>query len=163
MATPPPPPPPEPTPAPDFALRDGQNEEVTKDSFRGRWLVLYFYPRDNTAGCTTEAQQFSALAEEFAAASAAVVGVSPDSVASHQRFQAKHGLRLTLLSDPQHATCARYGAWGIKKHYGKEAAGVIRSTVLVDPHGSIRRTWTKVKADGHAAAVLAALRELQAS
>ena len=146
--------------AEDFSLSDESEESFTLSDQRGKWVVLYFYPRDNTPGCTTEALEFTALGGEFEAVNARVVGVSPDSCASHQKFTLKHGLSITLLSDPDRKVMKTYGAWGEKKMYGKTALGVIRSTVLIDPRGHIAHHWSKVKARGHAAEVLETLRSL---
>ncbi len=150
------------SPAPACVLPDGAGEPVDLATLAGRWVVLYFYPRDDTPGCTTEALEFSEALDSFAALGAEVLGVSPDTAARHERFATKHGLRHTLLSDPEHAVLERFGAWGLKKLYGKESWGVVRSTVLIDPAGQVRRVWPKVKAKGHAAEVLEALRALQA-
>lgn len=147
--------------APEFEL-DDQNEQLVRlRDFAGRWVVLYFYPKDDTPGCTTEACQFSEGIEAFADLDAVVLGVSPDSPASHAKFIAKHGLKVRLLSDPEHRVMERYGAWGEKKMYGKTVQGVVRSTVLIDPQGRIAHHWANVKADGHAAAVRAKLAELR--
>ncbi|NLW82690.1 MAG: peroxiredoxin, partial [Desulfovibrionales bacterium] len=130
------------------------------EDFRGQWVVLYFYPKDNTPGCTVEAQEFSTLKDQFSALNAVVLGMSPDSVSSHQKFTGKHGLEVNLLSDPEHQILEQFGAWRLKKNYGKEYMGVRRSTFLIDPSGVIRHTWAEVKAAGHAAEVLATLRNL---
>ena len=147
-------------PFPNFQLPD-QNEQLhSLQDFAGKWLVVYFYPRDNTSGCTLEAKSFTDLAGQFADHGAVIVGVSPDSVKSHCGFIAKHGLGITLLSDPERALLEAAGAWQKKKLYGKEHMGVVRSTALVDPQGVVREVWTKVKAAGHAEEVLARLRQL---
>ncbi len=146
--------------APDFTAPNQDGQPVSCRDFAGRWLVVYFYPKDNTPGCTTEAQEFTALAPEFAALGASLVGLSPDSVASHAKFIAKRSLTLTLLSDPDHVIAEAYGAWGLKMFMGKEYLGILRSTVLIRPDQTIARTWSKVKTKGHAAAVLAALQAL---
>ncbi|NJL01541.1 MAG: thioredoxin-dependent thiol peroxidase [Spirulinaceae cyanobacterium SM2_1_0] len=150
------------TAAPDFTAADQTGQSVSRRDFAGRWLILYFYPKDNTPGCTTEAQDFTALAADFAALGAAVVGVSPDSVASHAKFIAKRELNLTLLSDPDQAIATAYGVWGLKKFMGKEYLGIIRSTVAIAPDQTIAQTWFKVKTKGHAATVLSALQTLAA-
>jgi peroxiredoxin Q/BCP len=124
---------------------------------------VYFYPEDDTSGCTTEACQFRDLTADYADADAVVWGISPDDGASHARFRDKFALRSVLLSDEDHAVAERYGAWGTKVSYGRESIGIIRSTFLVGPDLRIRRVWPKVKADGHAAAVLDALAEEQAA
>lgn len=147
--------------APGFCLRDATDSEIRLEDFRGQWVALYFYPKDNTPGCTTEAMEFSALEQEFAALECAILGMSPDSVKTHQNFTAKKNLRVNLVSDPDHAVLTQFGAWRLKKNYGKEYMGVVRSTVLIDPHGVIRHVWATTKAAGHAAEVLAKLRELR--
>ena len=150
--------------APDFSLKaalpDGREQEVSLAGYSGKWLVLYFYPKDNTAGCTVEAQEFSSLAPEFAALGAVVLGVSRDSLKSHQGFIAKKQLAVTLLSDPQTEVLGAYGAWGEKKNYGKTSLGTIRSTVLIDPQGKVAAHWPQAKSKGHAAQVLEALVKL---
>ena len=140
--------------APDFTLPDQDGRAVSLRQFRGSAVVVYFYPKDDTPGCTTEACQFNDNLAEFQAARVPVVGISRDDARSHLAFKNKYGLRLALLSDPDHQTMAKYGAWG-ERPDGKE--GVIRSTFLVDGDGKVRRAWPRVKADGHAAEVLAAL------
>lgn len=147
-------------PAPGFCLRNTSGAETRLEDYRGRWVVLYSYPKDNTPGCTVEAQEFSALRGEFETLNAVVLGMSPDSVKSHQGFTGKHELRVDLLSDPDHQILERFGAWRLKKNYGKEYMGVGRSTFLIDPAGVVRHAWPEVKAAGHAAEVLARLREL---
>ncbi len=148
-------------PAPDFCLPNQDGEQVCLREARGHWLVLYFYPKDNTSGCTREAVDFTAHLEEFAKRNAVVWGVSPDSVKSHQKFRQKHELQVTLLSDPEHTVLEAYGAWGKKKMYGREYWGVIRSTFLIDPEGQVVATWPKVKVKGHVEEVLATLMRLQ--
>jgi peroxiredoxin Q/BCP len=147
-------------PAPGFCLRGSSGADTRLEDLRGHWVVLYFYPKDNTPGCTVEAQEFSALKSQFDALGARVLGLSPDSVKSHQGFTDKHGLAIELLSDPQHQILQQFGAWRLKKNYGKEYMGVARSTYLIDPHGVVRHAWPEVKAAGHAAEVLQRLREL---
>ncbi|MFI4949452.1 MAG: peroxiredoxin [Caulobacterales bacterium] len=141
-------------PAPDFEL-EGADGPIRLADFKGRTLVLYFYPKDDTTGCTNEAKDFSALAAEFAKAGAAVVGASKDSVKSHQKFAAKYGLAIPLGSDPQGAVIERYESWVQKKLYGREYMGIDRSTFLISD-GTIRKIWRKVKVAGHAQAVLEA-------
>lgn len=143
--------------APDFTLPDEAGENVTLSALRPGWVVLYFYPRDDTPGCTTEALDFTARHAEFAAAGARVIGISRDSVASHEKFCRKHGLGITLLADTDAAVAAAYGVWGEKTMYGKRVMGITRSTFLIDSAGRIARVWPKVKVAGHAADVLAAL------
>ena len=145
-------------PAPGFTLpRDGGGE-VTLAALAPKKVVLYFYPKDDTPGCTTEALDFTRLADEFAAAGTVIVGISKDSVAAHDRFCAKHGLGVILASDEAGDTCERYGVWGEKKMYGKTFMGITRATFLVDGTGKILRIWPKVKVDGHAEEVLDAAR-----
>jgi peroxiredoxin Q/BCP len=149
-------------PAPQFRLPGLSAEFLSLADLKGKWAVVYFYPKANTPGCTTEALEFSALAEEFAALNTVVLAVSKDSLAALARFHQQHGLNLTLLSDPDKAALSAYGAWRMKTQYGKEAMGVARSTYLVDPSGVVRRAWPKVaKAAGHAVKVLDALRAAQ--
>lgn len=147
------------TPAENFTLSDDMGQELSLSELRGQWVVVYFYPRDNTSGCTTEALEFTALQPEFAALGAVIVGISPDSCETHRKFKIKHDLGIRLLSDPDHLVMSGYGAWGEKKMYGRISQGVIRSTVLIDPDGNIACHWPRVRARGHAEKVLAALRE----
>jgi peroxiredoxin Q/BCP len=149
-------------PAPEFALPDDQGTIHRLADRLGRWTVVYFYPRDDTPGCTTEACQFRDAYRAILDQGAEVWGISPDDASSHARFRARFGLPFTLLSDVDHAVAERYGAWVLKKQYGREAMGVQRSSFLVDPDGRIARAWPKVTADGHAAEVLAALVEEKA-
>lgn len=143
--------------APDFtAPRDG-GESVTLSALRGRPVVLYFYPRDDTSGCTTEALEFTALAGDFAKADAVVIGVSRDSVAKHEKFRDKHELGIALVSDEDGAICESYGVWVEKSMYGRKYMGIERSTFLIGTDGCLRKVWRKVKPKGHAAQVLAAL------
>ena len=144
--------------APDFTLESSEGP-IGLGDFAGKILVLYFYPKDDTSGCTTEAQAFSALTREFATAGATVVGVSKDSVKSHEKFAAKYGLSVRLGSDPDGDVIARYGSWVQKKLYGREYMGIDRSTFLIQG-GTLRRIWRKVKVAGHAEAVLDAVRAL---
>ena len=145
--------------APDFSLTSQQQEEpIRLSALIGQAVVLYFYPKDNTSGCTLEAQQFQALLPEFESLDAIVLGVSPDSVASHCRFAEKHGLGFRLLSDPDHVVADQYGVWTEKSMYGKKFMGIQRATFLIDAEGKVAQIWSKVKADGHARQVLEALR-----
>ena len=139
--------------APSFALPDSGGTTVRLGDFKGRYLVVYFYPRDSTPGCTIEAQQFTALLDEFDKANAAVVGISTDSMRSHCAFAEKYSLGVTLLSDESHAVTDAYGAWQQKK----SGMGTVRTTVLVGPAGTVERVWENVQADGHAREVLAAI------
>ncbi|MDA8070338.1 MAG: thioredoxin-dependent thiol peroxidase [Actinomycetota bacterium] len=141
--------------APDFTLPDQDGTPVSLGDFAGRSLVVYFYPADDTPGCTKEACQFNDNLEAFAAADVAVVGISPDNADKHQRFRQKYGLGLVLLSDAERSVMAAYGAFGEKTLYGRKSTGVIRSTFLIGPDGIVRRAWYNVRADGHAAKVLA--------
>jgi peroxiredoxin Q/BCP len=146
--------------APDFTLpRDG-GETVTLSALRPGKVVLYFYPKDDTPGCTLEAQDFSARLEEFTAAGATVIGVSKDSVKSHDKFCKKHGLSIVLVSDEAGQTCEDYGVWLEKSMYGKTYMGVERTTVLIDGEGKVARVWPKVSVKGHADEVLAAVKAL---
>ena len=147
-------------PAPDFALPDAEGKALTLGDFAGQSLVLYFYPKDDTTGCTAEALDFSALADAFREAGAAVLGVSPDSPKSHAKFAAKYGLDLRLGSDETKEALLAYGVWVEKSMYGRKYMGVERTTVLVGGDGRIARVWPKVKVAGHAAEVLAAVRTL---
>ncbi len=145
------------TPAPDFTLSDAEGRPVRLSDFRGRTVVLYFYPRDNTPGCTRQACAFAAAYEGFRSRGAVVIGVSKDSVASHKRFAEKYKLPFILLSDPDHAVLEAYDVWKEKKQYGKVSMGTVRSTYIIGPDGVIRRAMPKVKPDTNAADVLAAL------
>lgn len=147
--------------APDFALPDADGVDHGLGDFSGKFLVLYFYPRDNTPGCTVEACGIRDLHEEIRAAGAAVVGISPDLPASHARFRDKYGLPFLLLSDAGKKVIESYGAWGEKKMYGKLVHGVIRSTFIIDGEGVVRRVFPKVSPVGHAAEIVAALAELR--
>ena len=126
-------------------------------------MVLYFYPKDNTSGCTREAVDFTIRLEDFKNLDAVVLGVSPDSVESHKKFRMKHGLKVILLSDPEHKVIETYGAWGKKKRYGKEYYGVIRSTFLIDPNGIVRKVWRNVRVAGHVDEVFETLKSLRES
>ena len=144
--------------APDFSLpRDG-GDTVTLSALKPSQVVLYFYPRDDTPGCTVEALEFTALAAEFAAAGATVIGISKDPVKSHDKFVAKHNLGIALVSDAEGDLCERYGVWVEKSMYGKTSMGIERATFLVDGDGRLKQIWRKVKAQGHAAEVLDAVR-----
>ena len=130
--------------APDFALPNDKEQIVTKKDFQGKWLLLYFYPKDDTPGCTVEAKDFSAHVEEFNNLNVKIVGISKDSVKSHGNFITKHDLKIELLSDPELQVLKAYKAWGMKKNYGKEYEGVIRSTFLINPDGLIAKYWYKL-------------------
>jgi peroxiredoxin Q/BCP len=143
--------------APDFAMETADGPVRLAD-FAGKTLVLYFYPKDDTTGCTREAQDFTALAADFAKAGATVVGVSKDSVAKHQKFAAKYDLAVRLAADPEGAVVERYGSWVEKTLYGRQYMGIDRSTFLIKD-GVVRRIWRKVKVPGHAQQVLEAVRQ----
>ncbi len=150
-----------PVAAPDFTLTRDDGTTVSLSDFAGQWLVLYFYPRADTPGCTLEAHDFTRLAPSFAKLGAAVLGVSADPPKKLANFRTKHGLKVQLASDETHAMLDAFGAWGEKSMYGKTFLGVVRSTVLIDPKGRIRRKWPNVKVTGHAEEVLAALKSAQ--
>jgi len=147
--------------ASDFTLPNQDDEPVKLGDLAGSWVVLYFYPNDDTPGCTTEACDFTAGIKDFEKLDAKVLGCSPNSTESHRKFIAKYKLKIDLLSDPEKKVLTRYGAWGEKNMYGKITMGVIRSTVIIDPQGKVARHWPKVKAAGHADEVKAALKELR--
>ena len=158
--------------APDFTLADADGKPVTLTQFRGRPVVLYFYPKDDTSGCTKEACAFRDRSAEFARlgpagpagkSGAVVLGVSPDDSASHARFRDKYHLNFPLLADPGHRVAEAYGAWREKVLYGKKSIGIQRSTFLIDGQGIVREVWHKVSVDGHDEAVLAALAKLGAA
>lgn len=146
--------------APDFDLATDAGGRVSLSGLGGRKLVLYFYPKDDTSGCTREAIDFSDLAEEFRSAGAEVVGMSPDSATSHDRFKAKHGVSIVLAADPEKTTLQAYGVWVEKSMYGRKYMGVERTTFLIDRGGIIRRIWRKVSVPDHAREVLEAVRSL---
>jgi peroxiredoxin Q/BCP len=142
-------------PAPAFTLPDTDANPVSLADFAGRKVVVYFYPADDTPGCTKEACQFNDNLSAFGRASVPVLGISPDDAASHARFRERFGLHFPLLSDVDRSVMTAYGAWGEKTLYGKTVTGVIRSTFLIDEQGAVQRAWYNVRADGHAAKVLA--------
>lgn len=147
-------------PAPDFSLPDQQGTMVTLSELRGQRVVIYFYPKDDTPGCTTEACGFRDAQPQFAAHGAVVIGVSPDDPASHEKFRRKHRLPFTLLADVDHAVAERYGAWREKNMYGRKSLGIQRSTFVIDATGRVARVFKAVRAAGHDAQVLAALADL---
>ena len=145
--------------APDFTLPDAEGNSVSLADFAGKKVVLYFYPKDNTPGCTRQACAFAAAYEEFGGLNTVVIGVSRDSAASHQRFAEKNGLPFILLSDPERAAIEAYGVWQEKKNYGKVSMGVVRSTYIIDENGVIEKVMPKVKPDTNAAEILEYLRK----
>ena len=147
--------------APAFTLANQDDEKVKLSDYAGKWLVVYFYPKDDTPGCTVEACEFTAGLKGFDRLGAAVVGVSPDSPESHRAFRAKHKLKLDLLADPSHRMMEKYGAWGEKTLYGRKSVGVIRSTVLIDPTGRVAHHWKRARAKGHAEKVRERLESLR--
>ncbi len=146
--------------APAFKLASSSGKQVSLASLKGSKVVLYFYPKDDTSGCTREAIDFTGLLKEFKKAGTLVYGVSPDTVAKHEKFIAKHDLGVELLSDEAKAMLEAYGVWAEKSMYGRKYIGVVRTTVLIDKNGKIARIWNKVKVAGHAAEVLEAARAL---
>ena len=140
--------------APDFTLLDKDGNEVSLSDFRGQRVVLYFYPRDNTPGCTRQACAFAGAYKEFEARGVVVIGISRDSVASHQKFAEKYELPFILLSDPDRVAIETYGVWQEKKNYGKVSMGVVRATYLIDAEGKIEAVMPKVKPDTNAAEIL---------
>jgi thioredoxin-dependent peroxiredoxin len=143
--------------APDFSMPTDGAGTVTLSDFKGKSVVLYFYPKDDTPGCTKEAIGFSGKIDEFEAAGAVVIGVSKDTAAKHGKFRTKHGLKVILASDAEGDVCERYGVWAEKSMYGRTYMGIERATFLIGPDGLIRRVWPKVKVAGHAEDVLAAV------
>ncbi|ACI19755.1 thioredoxin-dependent thiol peroxidase [Dictyoglomus thermophilum] len=149
--------------APNFTLPDQNGKEISLSDYKGKWVILYFYPKDMTSGCTKEAVGFSEKIDEFTKRNAVVIGISKDSVESHKKFADKYNLKITLLSDKDAKVIKEYGAWGKKKMYGKETEGTIRSTFIISPEGEILHEWKNVKVDGHVEEVIKKLDELIAS
>jgi peroxiredoxin Q/BCP len=147
--------------APAFTLPDQDGKQVKLSDLTGTWVVLYFYPKDDTPGCTTEACEFTDGIKAFETLDAVVLGCSADTAESHRKFIAKHSLKVTLLSDADRTVMKTYGAWGEKSMYGRTTMGVIRSTVLIDPRGKVAFHWPNVKAAGHAEQVREKLAELR--
>jgi peroxiredoxin Q/BCP len=145
----------------DFCLPNQDEVEICLKDLKGKWVVLYFYPKDNTPGCTTEAKDFTEHLKEFEELDAVVLGVSPQDCESHRKFIQKQGLKVTLLCDTDKEVLRAYGAWGKKKMYGKEYEGVIRTTLLIDPDGKIAYIWPKVRVKGHVEQVKEKLKELK--
>src|SRR3989344_5759198 len=144
-----------------FSLPDPNDRKVSIDDSKGKWVVLYFYPRDDTPGCTIEACDFTGSLKEFEKLDAVVFGVSADSAESHRKFAQKHNLKITLLSDENHKVIGQYGAWQLKNMYGKECYGIQRSTFIIDPKGKLAHIWPKVNAEGHVKDVKEKLQELK--
>ena len=139
--------------APNFCLPNQDNKKVCLNDFKGNWVVLYLYPKDNSKSCTVEAVDFADNLKHFHEMDTIVVGVSPDSVKSHKSFATKHKLNFMLLSDPEHEVLEKYGVWKLKKMYGREYMGVERSTFLINPEGQIEKDWRKVRVKGHVEAI----------
>jgi peroxiredoxin Q/BCP len=146
--------------APDFELPADGGGTIALSALKGKAVVLYFYPKDDTSGCTTEAVAFTALLPDFEKAGATVIGISPDSAKSHDKFKAKHKLGVRLAADEEKTALEAYGVWVEKSMYGRKYMGVERTTVLIGPDGKVRQVWPKVKVPGHAEAVLEAVRGL---
>jgi thioredoxin-dependent peroxiredoxin len=146
--------------APDFSLPTTGGKSVSLGKLKGRKAVLYFYPKDDTSGCTLEAQHFNALRGEFLAADTEIIGISPDSLRSHDKFRSKYGLDLTLAADEEKKMLQAYGVWAEKSMYGRKYMGVERTTVLIDRSGKVAKVWSRVKVPGHAEEVLEAAKAL---
>ena len=146
---------------PNFCLPNQDEEEICFRDIKGRWIVLYFYPKDNTPGCSTEACDFTEALPDFTALEAVVLGVSPDSPKKHRNFIEKKGLKITLLADEEKDLCKKFGVWQLKKNYGREYMGVVRSTFLIAPNGTLAYKWEKVRVKGHVDDVKAKLEELK--
>jgi peroxiredoxin Q/BCP len=140
--------------APEFSLPSNAGKPMSLSDFRGKYVVLYFYPKDDTPGCTVEAKDFEAAAAEFEKRNAVILGVSKDTIESHQRFSTKYSLHFPLLSDPETSVIDAYGAWGEKNMYGKKSMGIIRTTVIIGPDGKVKKVFPKVKVAHHVQAVL---------
>ncbi len=147
--------------APEFCLPDQNEEKICLKDFAGKWLILYFYPKDNTSGCTREAQDFTALKNDFESENAFVLGVSKDSIKSHLKFIEKKELGITLLSDEDTSVHKKYDVWRTKKNYGREYLGTVRSTFLIDPDGNIAQIWDNVRTKGHAEKVFDTLKSMK--
>jgi peroxiredoxin Q/BCP len=144
-------------PAPDFELESDSGETVKLSDFRGRPVVLYFYPKDDTPGCTTEACEFRDAYDVFRERGAEILGVSPDDITSHGKFKTKYDLPFTLLADPEHEVAEKYGVWGERSSYGKTSMGITRSTFIIDAEGNVARAMLGIKPAGHASEVLGSL------
>ncbi|MCB0701735.1 MAG: thioredoxin-dependent thiol peroxidase [Candidatus Kapaibacterium sp.] len=147
--------------APAFKAMASGDKEISLKDYEGKWLVLYFYPKDNTSGCTKQACGFSESIKQFEKLDAEILGVSPDSVKSHDNFKEKHNLQFDLLSDPEKEIAAKYDAYGEKSMYGRKYMGIIRSTYIIDPKGKIAAEYKKVKVSGHVEKVMKDLEELK--
>jgi len=146
--------------APEFCLSNQDEVQICLRDLKGQWIVLYFYPKDNTPGCTTEACEFTESQDEFSNLDAMIIGVSPDSPKKHRNFIEKHKLGITLLADEEKDMLQEYGVWQMKKNYGKEYMGVVRSTYIINPKGEIAALWTKVRVKNHVDTVREKLKEL---
>jgi peroxiredoxin Q/BCP len=147
--------------APQFCLPDKDGNKICLNDYSGKWVVLYFYPKDNTSGCTKEAVGFTEELKTIQQLNAEVLGISPDSEKSHANFIKKHNLRVTLLSDQEKEVLQAYGVWQKKKMYGREYMGVVRATFLIDPDGNISKIWNNVKVNGHVEDVVCSLKDNQ--
>jgi thioredoxin-dependent peroxiredoxin len=147
--------------APDFCLKNQNEESVCLKDFKGKWVVLYFYPKDNTPGCTMEAIYFTKYQKEFQQLNTVILGISTDSCESHKKFADKNNLSLILLSDPDHAVSESYGVWSPKSFMGRSFLGISRTTFLINPQGNLVHSWPKVKVAGHTTEVLNKLKEVQ--
>ena len=147
--------------APDFSLLNEDKTQISLKDFAGKWVILYFYPKDNTPGCTTEACEFSGLWDDFSAQNALIIGISPDAPASHANFARKFSLKHILLCDEDKSVAKSYGAWGLKQNYGKSYEGLVRSTFIIDTRGKLAALYKNVRAKDHAAKVLSDLKRLQ--
>jgi peroxiredoxin Q/BCP len=147
--------------APKFTAQNPTGDNISLQDFHHQWLVLYFYPKDNTPGCTTEAIEFTEKLAEFQALNAQIVGISPDSIAVHRKFIDKHNLGITLLSDPEHQIAEQYNVWQLKKFMGKEYMGIIRSTFIIDPTGNVAQIWSNVRVKNHVDNVLTQFKKIQ--
>ena len=147
--------------APEFCLSNQDEVQICLRDIKGGWIVLYFYPKDNTPGCTTEACEFTEAEADFSALDAMILGVSPDTPKKHRNFIEKHNLSITLLCDEEKEMLNEYGVWQMKKNYGKEYMGVVRSTYIINPQGEVAASWTKVRVKDHVETVKNKLKELQ--
>ncbi len=146
--------------APDFCLPNQDDVEICLRDLKGKWVVLYFYPKDNTPGCTTQAYEFTEAASDFLSLNAVILGVSADSTKKHRNFIEKKNLGITLLSDESTEMIQKYGVWQLKKNYGREYMGIVRSTFIIDPEGILRAKWEKVRVKGHIKALKEKLGEI---